>query len=173
MTSLIDPKVLLQSHTPQIVNNPPQAPDARARFYGYGVNVETSSTGHVRWTHSGAFYVGAGTAYAMLPAADVGIIALTNASPVGAAEAVTTTFTDLVRTRSVERDWLGYYGPIFKSLFVNHSTVAGPPPTPAAPARPLADYVGAYSNAYVGEVTVTESGGALVVTLGPNNLPRL
>jgi hypothetical protein len=48
--------------------------------------------------------VGTGTAYAILPGADVGIVALTNASPVGAAEAVTTSFTDLVRTGKIERD---------------------------------------------------------------------
>ena len=68
----------------------------------------------------------------MLPAADVGIVVLTNASPVGAAETVTTSFSDLVRTGTIERDWLGYYGPIFQTLFVNHSSVAEP--APASPA---------------------------------------
>jgi hypothetical protein len=33
-----------------------------------------------------------------------------------------------------------------------------------------ADYVGTYTNPYVGDVSVTESGGALKVTLGPKNL---
>ena len=130
---LIDPTALQAAHTPQITSAPAKEPDARSRFYGYGFNVETTSTGHVKWGHSGAFYVGAGTTFAMLPAADVGIVVLTNASPVGAAETVTTSFSDLVRTGTVERDWLAYYGPIFGGLFVNRSAVAEPhPPTDAA-----------------------------------------
>ncbi len=124
----IDPAVLQESHTPQIVNGPAQTPIGRSRAYGYGFNVETTSTGQVKLGHSGAFYVGAGTAFAMLPAADVGIVVLTNASPVGAAEAITTGFIDLVRTGTVERDWLDYFGPIFGALFVNHSPVAQPAP---------------------------------------------
>jgi hypothetical protein len=69
----------------------------------------------------------------MLPGAEVGIVALTNASPVGAAGAVTTSFADLVRTGKVERDRLGFYAPQFATLFVNHSPVATTP-APASPA---------------------------------------
>ena len=169
-TQVIDPTVLQQGMTPQIVNGRATVADARSRFYGYGVNVDVTSTGHMKWSHSGAFYIGAATAYAMLPAADVGIVALTNAAPVGAPEAVTTAFTDLVRTGTVERDWLTYFGNAFATLFTNHSVVAGPPPASPKPARPLTDYVGTYSNAYLGDVTVAESGGALRITLGPENL---
>lgn len=167
---LIDPKALQAAHTPQITSVRAEEPDARSRFYGYGFNIETTSTGHVKWGHSGAFYVGAGTAFAMLPAADVGIVVLTNASPVGAAEAVTTTFSDLVRTGTVERDWLGYYGPIFQTLFVNHSSVAEPAPANPAPARDIADYVGTYTNDYAGEVVVTASADTLTVQVGPKGL---
>ena len=60
---LIDPEALLAAHTSQITSDPAEEPDARSRFYGYGFNVETTSTGHVKWGHSGAFYVGAGTAF--------------------------------------------------------------------------------------------------------------
>ena len=130
---LIDPAALLAAHTPQVVSRPPETPDSRSAFYGYGFNVDVTSTGEVKWSHSGAFYVGAGTAFAMLPADDVGIVVLTNAAPVGAAETVTNSFTDLVRTGVVERNWLDYFGPIFAGLFVNPSQVAAPPPT--SPAR--------------------------------------
>ena len=57
---LIDAEALQAAHTPQITSAPAKEPDARSRFYGYGFNVETTSTGHVKWGHSGAFYVGAG-----------------------------------------------------------------------------------------------------------------
>ena len=168
---VIDADALLEGHTPQVVNHRADEPDARSRFYGYGVNVETTSTGQVKWGHSGAFYVGAGTAYAMLPGADVGIVALTNASPVGAAEAVTTSFADLVRTGKVERDWLGFYAPQFATLFVNHSPVATTPaPASPAPARPAADYAGTYSNEVAGDVVVTANGETLTVQVGPKQL---
>ncbi len=167
---LIKPEVLQESHTTQIINGPAETPDSRSRSYGYGFNVETTSTGHVKLGHSGAFYVGAGTAYALLPAADVGIVVLTNGSPVGAAEAITTGFTDLVRTGAMERDWLDFFGAIFGGLFVNRSAVAEPPPAAAKPARSLDDYVGSYRNPYIGEVLVTRSGNKLSVTIGPKKL---
>ncbi|WP_298131376.1 serine hydrolase [Micropruina sp.] len=168
--TVIDPDALRESHTAQIATGPLQSSDARSRFYGYGFNVENTSTGHVRLGHSGAFYVGAGTAFALLPGADVGIVALTNASPVGAAEAVTLGFTDLVRTGAVERDWLAFFTPIFGALFVNGSKVADPPPTNAAPARPLDAYVGTYTNAYMGDVGVSRNGDQLTLTIGPKHL---
>ena len=132
--------------------------------------METTSTGHVKLGHSGAFYVGAGTAFALLPAADVGIVVLTNGSPVGAAEAITTGFSDLVRTGAVERDWLDFFGTIFGGLFVNRSSVAEPAPADAKPARSSDAYVGTYRNAYVGEVLVTRAGDQLSVTIGPKKL---
>ncbi len=164
----IDPVGLQQAHRSQSVNAAAALADARSRYYGYGFNVETSSTGHVRWTHSGAFYVGAATAFAMIPAAGVGIIALTNAAPVGAAEAITTSFSDLVRTGSVERDWAAYFGAIFAGLFVNTSVVATTPaPASPKPARPIVDYLGTYGNAYFGDVVVASSGDLITVRIGP------
>ncbi len=167
---LIKPDVLLESHRAQISNAPAETPESRSRSYGYGFNVETTSTGHVKLGHSGAFYVGAGTAFAMLPAAGVGIVVLTNGSPVGAAEAITTSFSDLVRTGAVERDWLDFYGPIFGGLFVNHSSVANPAPANAAPARDLNSYVGTYTNAYAGDVLVIRDGDQLTLSIGPKGL---
>ena len=167
---VIDPDVLRESHTAQIATGPLPSSESRSRFYGYGFNVENTSTGHVRLGHSGAFYVGAGTAFGLLPAADVGIVALTNGSPVGAAEAVTTGFTDLVRTGAQERDWLDFFGPIFGAIFVNQSKVAAPPPTDAAPARPLEAYVGRYTSPYAGDIAVTRDGDRLTLTIGPKQL---
>ena len=46
---VIDADALLAGHTPQVVNHRAEAPDERSRFYGYGVNVETTSTGQVKW----------------------------------------------------------------------------------------------------------------------------
>lgn len=166
----INAAVLRESHTAQIATGPLGSSESRVRSYGYGFNVETTSTGHVRLGHSGAFYVGASTAFGLLPAADVGIVVLTNGSPVGAAEAVATAFTDLVRTGAPERDWLDFFGPIFGGLFVNNSSVANPPPADAKPARPLDAYVGRYTSRYAGDIAVTRDGDQLTLTIGPKQL---
>lgn len=166
----IDASVLQQSFTPQAQSGPPASPQARAAFYGYGVNIDTTSTGQVMWEHSGAFGIGAATTYSMLPGADVGIVVLTNARPSGAPEAVSYTFTDLVRTGTVERDWYGFFSAQVASGFRNPSVVAAPAPASPAPARSLSSYVGTYSNDYIGDVVVGESNGTLTATLGPKNL---
>ena len=44
---MIDADALLEGHTGQVVNHRADEPDARSRFYGYGVNVETTSTGQI------------------------------------------------------------------------------------------------------------------------------
>lgn len=106
----------------------------------------------------------------MLPAVDVGIVALTNGSPVGAAEAITTGFLDLVRTGELERDWLDFFGPIFAGVFINQSPVAKPAPADAKPARTLDAYVGTYRNGYAGDVVVTRSGDQLTLAIGPKRL---
>ena len=169
-TPVVAADQLLAVHTPQVVNHKPQTPDSRAGSYGYGVNIEASSTGHVKWNHSGAFYVGAGTAYAMIPQADVAIVALSNAMPVGAVETITTSFSDLVRTGVVERDWFSYFSAIFGGLFINASVTAAGPPANAAAPRELSAYAGTYRNAYLGDVVVTEAAGTLTLTIGPKGL---
>ena len=169
-TKHIDPAVLQEVHNAHIASEVASAPDDRSRFYGYGFNNETTSSGHVRWGHSGAFYVGAATAYGIVPAAGTGIVVLTNGAPVGAAETVAYSFTDLVRTGVVERDWYGFYSPLFKTLFVNNSKVAAKPPATPAKPRSAAAYVGTYSNDYVGDVVISAQGERLTLTLGPKKL---
>ena len=132
---LIDADALLEAHTPQIVNpgrgtRRPQ-PLLRLRLQRRD---DLDRAG--QWGHSGAFYVGAGTAFAMLPAADVGIVALTNASPVGAAETITSSFADLARrgtsngTGSTSRSDLR--GAVREPQPGRHT----PAPANPAPARP-------------------------------------
>ncbi len=70
----------------------------RSGFYGYGFNVGTTSAGRQQLSHSGAFELGAGTNFLMLPSADVAIVVLTNATPPsGAPETLTAQFADLVQ----------------------------------------------------------------------------
>ena len=167
---VIKPEALLAAHLPQSTQVASATPDSRSRFYGYGFVVSSTSTGEVRWDHSGAISTGAATTYSMLPAADVGIVVLTNAAPVGAAEAVSHAFIDLVRTGTVERDWLAYFGPQFAQLLVNTSSVAKPAPASPAPTRSAQEYVGTYRNDVFGDVVVTSAGDTLTVQVGPRGM---
>ena len=78
---IVDPKALLPAVTPQIVSSPASEPAMRSGFYGYGFNVGTTSAARMELSHSGAFELGAGTNFVILPSADVAIVALTNATP--------------------------------------------------------------------------------------------
>lgn len=166
--SVVDPKALLPALTPQAVSNPPDQPAARSGFYGYGFNIGTSPAGRVRFSHSGAFDLGAATNFVIIPDADVAIVALTNAAPIGVPETLTAEFADLVEFGEVRQDWRTLYADAFAGIDKPIGELAGrqPPANPAA-ARPLSSYSGNYANDYWGPATVTEIGGRLSVTVGP------
>ena len=60
--------------------------------YGYGFNVGPDPHGHASVSHSGAFLLGAHTAFILWPQAGLGITVLTNAQPRGLAEAIALAF---------------------------------------------------------------------------------
>jgi CubicO group peptidase (beta-lactamase class C family) len=65
--------------------------------YGYGWNVQTDDKGRASMlSHSGAFDMGAGTSVTLWPQEKLGIVALTNAEPTGAAEALCAGFRQLL-----------------------------------------------------------------------------
>jgi CubicO group peptidase (beta-lactamase class C family) len=148
----------------------PSAPNANARtsFYGYGFIVGTSPAGRVKLSHSGGFMLGAGTAFSMIPAAGVAIVTLTNAAPVGAAEAVNAAFDDLVEAGRITRDWLPAYEGLMRPMFAPEGSLVGqqPPARPAAP-RARNAYTGTYASSYYGHAVVEDSGGGLVLKMGP------
>src|SRR5690606_127180 len=84
---IVPQTALLPALSPQMQTSP-ATENSAAAHYGYGFNISTSAAGHTMYGHSGAFLMGAGTSYYLLPAADTGIIVLTNAWPVGAAESI-------------------------------------------------------------------------------------
>ncbi|MBU4610105.1 serine hydrolase [Achromobacter sp. GG226] len=150
--------------SPQMRTNP----DDPDNFYGFGFLVGPSGAGHRMLSHSGAFSLGAATAFFMVPALDVGIVVLTNGLPVGLPEAVGREFIDLVENGRVTRDWWSLYSAAMVSLNAPVGSLADQtPPQPAVPPQPLAAYVGTYDNDYHGPLTVTLDAGALVMTLGP------
>lgn len=170
--TVVDAEALQASHLPQILAFPAQEPSWRSGQYGFGNNVGVDATGRVRISHSGAFLLGTATNYVLLPSEELGIVVLTNGTPVGAPEAVTDSFTDLVEFGEVTRDWLSAYQQIYAGLLDNPSEIADeqPPanPEPAAPTRQL---VGTYQNDYYGPVRISAgTDNNLVATLGPDGM---
>ena len=167
--TVVDPKALLPAVTPQMLSNPPSEPAMRAGFYGYGFNVGTSPAGRVRLSHSGAFSLGAATNFVIIPAADVAIVALTNAAPSGVPETLTAEFADLVEFGEIREDWRKLYADAFSGMNRPFGELAGKvPPANPAPPRPLPAYVGTYTNPYWGAATVAEKDGKLTVAVGPH-----
>ncbi|MDZ4051718.1 MAG: DUF3471 domain-containing protein [Phenylobacterium sp.] len=79
-----------------------------------------------------------------------------------------TNFTDLVQFGKIERDWLTAYGTRMAPLTAPVGSLVGKaPPANPAPAAPLLDYVGSYSNDYYGKVEISRRGDGLLLKSGP------
>jgi len=166
--SFIDTGSLVPAMSPQIVGSPPSSFGSRAGYYGYGFNVGTTAGGLVDVNHSGAFLLGTGTVFKLLPAAGLGIVVLSNASANGVPEGIAARFLDIAQYGAERRDWL----PLFMGVFEGESEPFGSlvgetPPSDADPAQALDTYAGTYANDYFGPATVTVVDGALELTLGP------
>jgi CubicO group peptidase (beta-lactamase class C family) len=162
------PEALLPTITAQVISVPSANPKARASFYGHGFNVSVTSSGRTQYSHSGAFGLGAGTAFAALPSENVGLIALTNAAPIGVPETLAAEFMDLVQFGEIREDWATLYQQAFAPMNEPEGSLVGKqPPANPAPARPLNAYVGEYANPYWGPAKITEANGALRLVLGP------
>ena len=167
-SQIIAADALLPAVTGQIVSSHATDIAERSGLYGYGFNVGTLPSGRVTLSHSGGFALGAGTNYLLIPSAHIGIITLTNAEPIGAAEAVDAGFADLVQFGTVTRDWLAGYGRLMEPLNAPVGSLrAQAPPANPAPAAALAVYAGRYDNDYDGEAVVVVQGDRLVLQIGP------
>ena len=165
---IIKSDALRPAMTAQIISTPSFAVDARPSFYGYGFGVGITPAGRMMINHSGAFALGAGTHYAMLPSAGVGIVVLTNAAPAGSAEALGASFMDLVQFGMVTRDWFAAYKAVMAGLTAPAGNLAGksPPPNPA-PAANLSSYVGIYASPYYGTAEILFTKDRLELRIGP------
>ncbi|MDV3129842.1 serine hydrolase [Mycobacterium sp. 21AC1] len=165
---IVDPDALLPAVTPQVVSARATEPAMRSGFYGYGFNVSSTSAARMQLSHSGAFDLGAGTNFVMIPSADVAIVALSNATPSGIPETLTAEFADLVQFGAVRQDWRKLFADAFASMAAPEGTLVGKqPPADPAPAKTLSTYAGVYRNEYWGPATVTENDGKLNLALGP------
>ena len=169
---LIDAKALSDTRSPEMLTGFSPLSGLPA-FYGLGWNVNYDEQGRLRLGHSGAFALGAATTVLLVPSQQLGIVVLTNAYPIGVAEGVAFTFTDLALNGKATQDWL----PLFKKLFSNPAAAGldvgadySRPPASPAPALANGAYVGSYLNNYFGEIQIIEANGGLAIVEGPQKL---
>ena len=102
---LISKAAIGQTHVPVIMRGK-QPINGRPGFYGLGWDVDDENDGSTRWTHAGAFSVGARTLVNLNAADQLGIVVLANAFPSGVPEALADSFYDLVYQDKIQRDWV-------------------------------------------------------------------
>ncbi|MEI3843560.1 MULTISPECIES: serine hydrolase [unclassified Microbacterium] len=172
--TVADPDLLREAMTPQIVNSPSGSTDQRPGHYGFGFNASPLVSGRMAVSHSGAFSLGAATAFQVVPDLDLGIVVLTNGAPVGLPEAVAAAFLDLVQFGEVTRDWVADAEAAFAPYTAPDGDLVGVPrPADPAPAAPDSALVGRYLNPYFGEATVRRTDDGLVASIGPDGRARL
>ena len=166
---LVAEKALLPAVTAQVISDHGDTPAARPGLYGYGFGVGTQPSGRVTISHSGAFALGAATNYVLIPSLGLGIVVLTNAFPIGVAEALAASFVDLAQFGAVTRDWFTGYGQRMAKLTAPVGSLAGraPPPAPSPPGD-LRRYAGIYANDYYGSAVILRTSDGLVLTIGPD-----
>src|SRR6266705_745370 len=168
---IVNEKVLAETHHPHMLTgfNPfTQLPT----FYGLGWNVSYDQEGRLRLNHSGAFGLGTATYVNLVPGEQLGIVVLTNAYPLGIAEALGTTFVDIALYGKPTQDWFA----LFKQVYSNPAaigTVLGfdysKPSLSPAPALKNNAYVGRYTNDYFGDISIIEKDSRLAILQGPKN----
>ncbi|WP_127818170.1 serine hydrolase [Microbacterium sp. CPCC 204701] len=164
----VSPEALLPAVSPEMPMGVPGAFGSRSGFYGYGFNVGTTAGGLVDVNHSGAFALGAGTVFKMLPAAGLGLVVLSNGAANGVPEGIAGRFVDIAQFGHERRDWLALYGSVVEDQMAPLGELVGEdPPADPAPADELASYAGEYANEYFGPARVTVEGETLALSLGP------
>src|SRR5438477_3168173 len=168
---VVDENALAETHHPQMLTgfNPfTQLPT----FYCLAWNVGYDQEGRLRLNHSGAFDLGTATYANLVPGEQLGIVVLTNAYPLGIAEAIGTTFVDIALYGKATQDWF----PLFKQVYSNPAaigTVLGfdysKPPASATPALKNSAYAGKYTNDYFGDISIVEKDSGLAIVQGPKN----
>jgi CubicO group peptidase (beta-lactamase class C family) len=147
--------------------------DGTPGFYGLGWNVRYDTSGRLQLNHSGAFALGAATFVALVPAEKLGVVILTNASPIGLPEGLGQTFLEQALTGKVTHDWMGIMRTAFAQMNAEGRTaLPDKPPAQPSPAAAPATYLGRYDNAYFGPVEIVAKDNGLALVLGPKRLAR-
>lgn len=166
---IVDEQAIIETHKPQMVSG--HSPiSGLPEFYGLGFNVGYDKHGRLVLSHSGGFALGAATNIKMVPSEKLGICVLTNASPIGVAEGMTSTFNDLALYGKESQDWLALFRQVFADPSEFGQTVGhlNNPPKSPTPAQKSDAYVGTYENDFYGDCRIAATNDGLTMTLGPN-----
>ena len=164
---IVDAAALGEALSPQMQTSP----DRPNSHYGFGFNVGVTSGGRRLYSHSGAFELGTGTAFNVLPSAGLGIVVLTNGYPVGLPEILCAQFLDLLEHGAIQRDYATLIGSYFVGLNAPLGALVGvSPPVSPVPSGPLSIYAGRYNNDFYGPLQVDVVGDTLQLTLGTSPL---
>jgi CubicO group peptidase (beta-lactamase class C family) len=173
---LIDADALAETHKAQVcrVAADPAKPNECPgdQYYGLGWNVGKDAEGHAMFSHSGAFFLGAATSVYIIPEEHIGVLALTNSTPVGLPESICLTFLDFLHYGKQQRDYLSLFGHVMDQMIAESQKASAdyatlPPPAIPTAAKPLTAYVGTYSNEYFGTLEVTLQNNRLILRLPP------
>ncbi len=147
--------------------------DGTPGFYGLGWNVRYDTAGRLTLNHSGAFALGAATFVGLVPAEKLGVVILTNASPIGLPEGLGQTFLEQALTGEVMHDWMGTMRGVFAEMNAEGSTaLPDKPPINPTPAGEPSTYLGKYGNDYFGPIKIVEQDDGLAFVFGPKPITR-
>ncbi len=174
---VVDKAALDETHKPQMCRDavaPVPPATCKDGFYGLGWNVSRDDEGELTLSHSGAFDLGTGTAMYLLPSRQLGIVVLTNGTPIGLPEAVSLSFLDFFRYGSAKRDYLALFKPIFDNMTRETQDSSPdyskrPPPSNPAPVGQLSAYAGTYVSPYYGTLHIEVKQNQLILRLPPRD----
>jgi CubicO group peptidase (beta-lactamase class C family) len=183
---IVDEAALNETHSPQVCREQEQPPPdglcpsktfpvtdpacPGKHYYGLGWNVDYRANGETQLSHSGAFMLGGATTVYMIPSKQIGILVLTNGTPVGLPEAIALNFlADFEKIQDkpdylsiLEQTFVGLRNGILTSS-TNYSTEK--PPSNPSSGGPPSSYVGTYENAYYGKVEIEQEQGKFILRL--------
>ncbi|MGH2616899.1 MAG: serine hydrolase [Thermomicrobiales bacterium] len=170
---LISAAALGETRRPRIVSSPHPDPNSLTGFYGLGWDIGVTPQALLQISHSGAFNLGAATTVYLIPDAQIGIVMLTNAYPIGLVEGLAASFIDLALTGTLTQDWMRIFLNAFAALVQQAASEASSydyasPPAAPAPAWPAETYLGRYANDLYGEIEIVEAVDGLAIVAGPN-----
>jgi CubicO group peptidase (beta-lactamase class C family) len=172
---VVDKAALDETHKPQMCKDSvaPVAPaKCKKGYYGLGWNVGRDDEGELTLSHSGAFDLGTGTAVYLLPSRQLGIVVLTNGTPIGLPEAISVSFLDFFHYGSAKQDYLALFKPLFEDSFRETQDSSPdysklPPPSNPAPGGGLSAYAGTYVSPYYGTLLIEVERNQLILRLPP------
>jgi CubicO group peptidase (beta-lactamase class C family) len=168
---VVNEEALPEMFRPQVISRgAPNPATDRVGLYGLGWNVNYTQQGLVSVNHSGGFDLGAATTVMLLPSEQLGIVVLTNTSPIGVPEAIGVTFLDLAQYGKTQKDWSEFFRKIFlASQAATYGTLIdySKPVTSPTAALPNGVYLGTYNNDFYGPIDLREEENHLVLAVGP------